>query len=79
MSKISKAHENKLEIHRNKHKTGRFTTADPSGFLNRDSDCKIDTKSKNGKSKAEPLQSPAKLDETMAKSKTTYFHFGVKK
>jgi len=45
--------------------------------LNSDSHCKIDTKSKNGKSKAEPLQSPAKPDETMAKSKTTYFHSGV--
>jgi hypothetical protein len=36
---------------------------------NRDFHCEIYARSKEGKSKAKPLQSSAKLDETMAKNK----------
>jgi hypothetical protein len=49
----------------------------PYQHSNRGSHCKIDAKSKEGKSKAKPLQSSAKLDETMAKKQTIYFHSGV--
>jgi hypothetical protein len=45
----------------------------PYHHSNRGSHCKIDAKSKEGKSKAKPLQSLAKLDEAIAKNNLLSF------
>jgi hypothetical protein len=55
------------EANRKQTENGIFTATDPYRLLNSDSRCKNDAKSKEGESKAKPLQRSAKHDETMAK------------
>jgi hypothetical protein len=68
--------KNKHENNRKQAENSILTMTDLYRLSNRDSHCEIDAKSRELISKTKPLQSSAKLDETMAKISTTYFHSG---
>jgi hypothetical protein len=65
------------KANRNQTENSIFAATGSYGLSNKGSHCEIDAKSKEGNPKQNHCKFMQKLDETMAKSKTTDFHSGV--